>query len=459
MIFDRIKLAQFLDHLIENFLLEVTHFFIRILILLFKGDSKSNGQRKPTNHKMGICIPILPDLSHTWMYRLALDIKERFPDCALLAFIKGERDIIHPEARTLLEFAEFIPQTSRRGLLIRILKACFLYPRRTVRAIRLFWPGEAEHPYFFLEKNAEDNFLNPVHGFLVLDWIKKHRIGHLHGLGATFNSTSAIVAATLAEIPFSLSSIVDFEYPYPYKNYAKKIELAQFVVVSTEYCKKQVMKITSERYSNKIHTIYLCVSLRYPESPSPKFEIKGRPLIFACGRLTAKKGYLYLIRAMGRVAQKIPDLRCIIIGSGKEEEKLREEIITLSLGENVQILPPISNDRLKSYYAQDILLVQPSVFDPEEIRDGIPSVIFEAMAYGRPIIGTNFSGIPEVVMDGYNGFIIAPQETDALARAIGTLSLDSSLRKEMGEHSKALFKQKFNSEHQFQRLTQIFCSG
>ncbi|MGC9397909.1 MAG: glycosyltransferase family 4 protein [Anaerolineae bacterium] len=159
--------------------------------------------------------------------------------------------------------------------------------------------------------------------------------------------------------------------------------------------------------------------------------------ILAMGRLVYKKGFEYLIRAIPEVIERFPDTRFVIAGEGD----LSTDLIALarSLGVQDHIIFPghVFWDQTPCYYAAADIVVVPSVRDDSGNVDGLPNVLLESMAMGRPIIASEIAGIPEVIEDGKNGILVQPKNVAVLAQTVCRLLEDSSLRQRLGRSARA----------------------
>ena len=79
-------------------------------------------------------------------------------------------------------------------------------------------------------------------------------------------------------------------------------------------------------------------------------------------------------------------------------------------------------------------------------RDGLPNVLMEAQAFGVPVLSTDVSGIPELVIDGETGLLVPQRDPQALAAALRRLLGDEALRRRLGEAGAARVREKFSSE-------------
>lgn len=127
------------------------------------------------------------------------------------------------------------------------------------------------------------------------------------------------------------------------------------------------------------------------------------------GRLDQSKGIEPLIAAF--LQADIPGSELWIAGSGQQgyEQRLRG----LIRDSRIRLL---GRQRPAEFYPQVDLIVVPSLWN-----DNLPGVVFEAFAFGKPVIGARRGGIPEMIRDGYNGWLVEPTDISALANLMRSL--------------------------------------
>jgi glycosyltransferase involved in cell wall biosynthesis len=155
------------------------------------------------------------------------------------------------------------------------------------------------------------------------------------------------------------------------------------------------------------------------ELPSPQ-PLESRPNVVYVGRLEAVKGVDHLVRAFAEVQAVIPAARLTIVGDGNERLALQQLATELDIASNVNFAGWVGITAVEKYYREAQAVVIPSVW-PENL----PTVAIEAMAIGRPIVGSNTGGIPELVDDGRTGFITPVRDADAIAVALITILSDA----------------------------------
>ena len=131
------------------------------------------------------------------------------------------------------------------------------------------------------------------------------------------------------------------------------------------------------------------------------------------GRLSAEKGILRLLEALSYLNRDFPRLELRIVGDGPLRSEIETKIVSSTSAGNVRLLGWKTRAEMPSVYGDLRLLVIPSY------TEGLPNVLLEAMACETPVLATAVGAIPEVIRDGYNGFLVESNDPRSLAAAIG----------------------------------------
>lgn len=151
---------------------------------------------------------------------------------------------------------------------------------------------------------------------------------------------------------------------------------------------------------------------------SPAVQAEGRPTVLAVGTLIPPKGFATLVAACALLkAQGVPFV-CRLIGEGPERASLEDLGRDLRASGHLQMPGTIPIHELMDEYRKAAVFVMASV-PSEHGRDGLPTVIIEAMAHGVPVVATKHAAIPELVREGETGYLVPPLDAAALAGAIG----------------------------------------
>ncbi|HBS2774563.1 TPA: glycosyltransferase, partial [Klebsiella quasipneumoniae subsp. similipneumoniae] len=179
-------------------------------------------------------------------------------------------------------------------------------------------------------------------------------------------------------------------------------------------------------------------------------------VILHVARLVEKKGTAILISALKRIIDKIGDYKLVIIGDGPLNIDLKKQVISLGLEKNVLFLGAQDHNTVMQWMRKATMFVLPSITASTGDAEGLGMVLLEAGATGIPIIGTNHGGIPEVIREGYNGFLIEERDVDSLAERILFLIENSTTRYDMGINARNYVSRYFNIEVQTQKLEQVY---
>lgn len=180
---------------------------------------------------------------------------------------------------------------------------------------------------------------------------------------------------------------------------------------------------------------------------SPARDDDGETILHV-GRLVEKKGTALLVRALTTV----PSGTLTIIGEGPMRASLERLALQLGIDERVRFLGAQPPEIVAQWMRRAALLAVPSLTARDGDAEGLPNVAVEAAASGLPVVGSDHAGIPEAVIDGQTGFIIAEGEVEPLATRITELLGDVDLRRRMGAAGRAQAEIRFDFARQMQLL-------
>jgi glycosyltransferase involved in cell wall biosynthesis len=172
--------------------------------------------------------------------------------------------------------------------------------------------------------------------------------------------------------------------------------------------------------------------------PEPAANAAGT-VLFA-GALIYLKGVHNLIEAMAAVGADYPRSRLVVVGRGEYRGELEKLAQRLGLSDRVTFTDELPQSLLRKYMQECHILVLPS------LTEGLPRVLLEAMACGKPVIGTAVGGIPELIEDGVSGFLVPPDDVASLAESIKKLLADEGLARDMGQRGRDFVARTFSTE-------------
>ncbi len=169
--------------------------------------------------------------------------------------------------------------------------------------------------------------------------------------------------------------------------------------------------------------------------PAPPLEqlADGRPTVLFVGRLEKRKGLRFLLRAWPRVLAQVPDARLVVVGRGRPLEGYRRFAARQGWSpSDVVFAGYVPGEDLPRYYqAADVFCA------PNTGQESFGIVLLEAMAAGAPIVASDIPGYRDVLAHGEQGLLVPPQDSEALADALGRVLHAPEMRQNMRLHGQA----------------------
>ena len=204
---------------------------------------------------------------------------------------------------------------------------------------------------------------------------------------------------------------------------------AKYLIAVSPYVKRTIAPMTAGDISviyNSLDEIFFSIN---------KNEVPNR--ILFVGGIEERKGLHVLIDAIAAIKQTIPAIKLHIVGGIRKASyynDLLNQIVNLGLQDSIVFKNHLSNSELMQEYSEAALFVLPSK------EESLGVVLLEAMATGTPIVASNIGGIPDIIEDGQNGYLVNYGDSQAMASSIIKLLSDDKLRGEMGAKGKEMAK-------------------
>lgn len=272
--------------------------------------------------------------------------------------------------------------------------------------------------------------------------IVERGIRHLHAHFATTPATVAMLAARMTDITFSFTAHARDIYGPEVRpgDLQRKLAHAAAVVTVSDYNVAHLRR-TYEAAAERVTRIYNGL-------PLDEFTYQGpenrAPIVLAVGRLVEKKGFADLIEACALLDRAGESFHCHIIGAGPLDATLREQIARLRLESCVRLLGPLPRVEVVQHMQTAAAVAAPCVVAADGDRDGLPTVLLEAMALGTPCVSTGVTGIPEIVRHRVTGLLVPERNPRELADALRRLLRNGQLRAEIAVAARALVERSFD---------------
>ncbi len=354
------------------------------------------------------------------------------------------RELVSEEIRREHAATEYIFEAGAVRLLLAWIRTILRSPRRALAAIRLALsigaPGLRRRllPLAYLIEAA-----------YLAERLRAKRVEHLHNHIGEGSASVAMLAALLSDIPFSMTIHGPSEFDRPTQlALGEKIHRAAFTVAVSEFTRSQLYRWSDPADSPKIHVVHCGLESRFlGGDPTPIPETRR----FVCvGRLTEQKGSIVLLEAIQRLAAEglMPEL--VLVGDGPLRRPIEELVERLGLEKHVRLAGVQGSEAVRDEIIGARLLVLPS------FAEGLPRVLMEAMALGRPVISTYVAGIPELVVPGVCGWLVPAGSVEALVEAMrdGLLTSTADLER-LGRAGAARVAERHDGTIEMAKLTAL----
>jgi glycosyltransferase involved in cell wall biosynthesis len=314
------------------------------------------------------------------------------------------------------------------------------------RSYRLI-PPDIERDSRDRHRLAEAVFLGPR--------LRRLQIRHLHVHFAGLAARTAWWLKRLFDITYSVTGHANdifVDRPDQRISLGDLVRDATFFATETDYSTRFLQNRFPESAA-KIHRVYNGLALGNFRASDPS----QRPAtIISVGRLIAKKGFNDLILACHLLREGGQKVRCVLVGAGPEQLRLRQMVDEFRLNDSVELVGPKSQPELRELLAGSQIFVFPAVEDLDGDRDNLPTVVIEAMASGLPVVATSVGGIPEMVAPDRTGLLIGQHDPAGLAAAIVKLLKDPETAKQFGIAGRQLAEEKFSLNETTRSLRELW---
>jgi len=338
--------------------------------------------------------------------------------------------------------------THFQDMISRVKAPVEYIPSDTVRAADLWLAMQqcaaaCSSDWRVLDEFIGEPVLNLYQGIVLARKLREGGYTHVHAHFASVATSIARIASRLANIPYSFTAHAKdiFHDSVVEEDIRTKTADALGVVTVSRFNVENLTERFPES-ADKIQLIYNGIDLDRFTYHDPQH--RDRMIVFV-GRLVEKKGLPTLVKACGILKRRGVEFQCRIIGTGEEGEAIKAAIEHNRLERFVEMVGPLPQDEVAKEIAKASVVAAPCVVGADGNRDGLPTVILEAMALGTPCVSTDVTGIPEVVKHGETGLIVPQYDATGLADAMLRLIDDAQTRKRYAEAGRCLIEREFDA--------------
>jgi glycosyltransferase involved in cell wall biosynthesis len=397
-----------------------------------------------------------PRISETFISNEILLLEKLGFNIHLISMRKPREDFTHESVQKIRARVDYLPETLLKPLPRLLYHNLILAAKRPgVYALALKTAGRR---FLRTYKSATIKHLFQA-GYLVNCLLPASGVTHLHAHFAHSPTSVAMFTSQLTGLPFSFTAHAKDIYTSDPRQLREKIGLSRFVVTCTEYNRLHLLKISNGQPTS-IHRVYHGIDVGMFRGQSQK-DLKPSPpyRLLTIARLTAKKGLPTVLKAVKLLTGQGLRLNHILIGDGDDRQKILALIEELELTRVTRWLGTQPHHEVVKQFRNTDLFVLGCEVASNGDRDGIPNVLLESMAMGVPVVATDISAIPELVVNGVSGLLVPPRQPDRLAQAMLRMLTDAEMRKRVIPAARQTVAKGFDNRRLIRDLARVYRHG
>lgn len=351
-----------------------------------------------------------PQPSHSFIRRELTALEAQGMQVTRIAMRRPTMPLVDPldmaeEART-----QYVLEAGALGLARAMGRAMLHSPRCFARALRAAWALGAKSPAGRLR-----HMIYLAEACDIAARARANNIRHIHAHFGTNAATVAMLTHLLGGPSYSFTVHGPEEFDAPAAlGLPEKMQHAAFTVAISQFGRSQLSRWISAQDWPGLKVVHCGIEpARFPD---PQPVAGGAPRLVSIGRFSEQKGQLALIEAMAGITANHPQAHLTLIGDGDMRPQIEVAIARHGMQDHITLTGWLSEQDVRAELAASQALIMPS------FAEGLPMVIMEAMAAGRPVIATYIAGIPELVQDGRTGWLVPAGDVDALVAAVDKLA-------------------------------------
>jgi glycosyltransferase involved in cell wall biosynthesis len=399
----------------------------------------------PAALRVGYLVNRYPAVSHAFIRREIAGVEARGVEVLRYSIrATSESEVVDPADRLERGKTRVLLQSGLGPLLGALLVAAFSRPLRFLQAAGTAWAlgirsGRRIHHLAYLAEACR-----------LRGWLRRDSVRHLHAHFGTNPAAVALLCRILGGPPYSFTVHGPEEFDRPESlGLDVKIDHARFVVGVSEFGRSQLMRWSPPAQWNKLHVVRCGVDGDFLGNGSP--APSSRPRLVCVGRLCADKGQMLLVEAAHGLLREGKEFEIVLVGDGDLRSSLEERIRALGLGARVFLRGWMDGAGVRREISEARVLVLPS------FAEGLPVVLMEALAMGRPVVSTYIAGIPELVRPGVNGWLVSAGSVEGLVASLReALDAPASRLEDLGRAGRAAVAERHDAGKEAARLVEHF---
>ncbi len=280
-------------------------------------------------------------------------------------------------------------------------------------------------------------------------WLQARDVRHLHAHFGTNPAEVAMLVHMLCGVPYSFTVHGPDEFDRPqFARLRDKARHAAFVVGVSSYGRSQLLRWVDDDQWGRVHVVHCGLDASFLNAaPVPVPDV---PRMVCIGRLSGQKGQLILLQAAAVLMNEGVPFELVLAGDGEMRAVIEAAIARLGLVQRVRVTGWIDAAQVREELLAARAMVLPS------FAEGLPVVVMEAMALGRPVLTTYIAGIPELVQPGRTGWLFPAGDVDALVTAVKEcLSTPTAELDRMGANARERVRERHDAVCEARKLAAL----
>ena len=406
--------------------------------------------------KIGYVLKRFPRLTETFLLNEMIALEQRGVEIEIFSLLRPPAEPRHQLLDRLRANVTYLPSS---GAVAKLRLHTGIDAGET-RLADLLEDGMVRDPVLS-GKSADEAATLHVKAAVLALLARLHGLHHLHAHFGSDATTVALLAGRLSGLGYSFTAHArDIFHTYvdeldDARMRRAKIGEARFVATVSDYNVRHLTGLCPDA-AGRIFRLYNGIDLtRF--TPDPSRRLSGR--IIATGRLIEKKGFGVLVEACRLMAERGQDFECVIVGEGPDRASLVAQIAAANLQDSIRLAGALAQEDLIEEMQSASVSVLPCVVSESGDRDGLPTVLLEAMALALPVVTTTVSGGPEIVADGETGLLCEPGNAGAIADALGQMLSEPDAARQMGVNGRRRAERLFDLDRNAATLHRHFADA
>jgi colanic acid/amylovoran biosynthesis glycosyltransferase len=390
-----------------------------------------------------------PKVSHTFIRREIAALERQGMTIDRMALRGWDAEVTDPQDVAERELTQYALRGGAIPLLIEAASTLLRHPARAWRALRLAaaMSKRSERPLLI-------HLVYLAEACRVSNWLAASGTRHIHAHFGTNSAEVAMLACEIGGATYSFTAHGPEEFDKPEAlGLARKMMFAAFVVAISSFGRSQLSRWVDVGQWPKIQVVHCGLEEAFFVN-ADELEPSATSRLVCVGRICEQKGQLLLVEAAARLAREGVEFELVLAGDGEMREQVERAIARNGIRDRVRITGWISSDQVRAELLAARALVLPS------FAEGLPVVIMEAMAIGRPTISTFIAGIPELVRSGIDGWLVPAGDVDAITDAMrACLASSTEQLHAMGEQARARVHERHQVDTEATKLRSLFAAA